>query len=204
MLRKYVITLKTPLAILALCLCSALSARAGTITFNTLPQPGPNTTFVGFNYTEIGFTFSSLGGLLTPNTGSGDYTGTGTLISGGGPINLVAAVASPFNVTSIDVSELNRGFFPITMTFTGLLQGGGTVTQTFVTNGVFGLDTFNLTGFTNLSSLAINSAGGATFQIDNVNVSSSTAPVPEPTTMLLLGTGLVGITAKVRKRRKAV
>lgn len=38
---------------------------------------------------------------------------------------------------------------------------------------------------------------------DLVFVVSETAPVPEPATMLLFGTGLAGVAARVRKRRRA-
>ncbi|MDQ3754187.1 MAG: PEP-CTERM sorting domain-containing protein, partial [Acidobacteriota bacterium] len=59
-------------------------------------------------------------------------------------------------------------------------------------------------------------SGSFTFQINDLSVNagqigafnaniigSQTAVIPEPATMLLLGTGLAGVASRVRKRRKS-
>jgi len=56
--------------------------------------------------------------------------------------------------------------------------------------------TFN-TGFNTLTGVA-----GGTFTVSGFAPVAPVAPVPEPATVLLLGAGLAGVAARVRKRRK--
>jgi hypothetical protein len=51
-----------------------------------------------------------------------------------------------------------------------------------------------------LSAEMLNTQGGP----EAFGVAKNNAPVPEPTTMLLLGTGLAGVAAKIRKRRRVM
>jgi len=115
----------------------------------------------------------------------------------------------------------SEGIYPIS--FSQLLTVNGQ-TQTLNFIGSLTIGTFS-------DSISILSSSPLLFQFDTFSVSASVLPVsifgqengayhdflqarfevvpndcdpvPEPTTMLLLGTGLAGIAAKVRKRRRA-
>jgi len=68
-----------------------------------------------------------------------------------GFVDVTSVDGLAFGVASLDVSEINGGIGPKTITFTGYLRTGGTVQQSYTTNSTFGRDTVTLSGFNNLS-----------------------------------------------------
>jgi len=107
-------------------------------------------------------------------------------------VDILSASASPFDTGAGVLRNLFLGATPginphpyirYTFDITSLVGAGGTFQLRFAE--------VDNQGFFNLG-------------VDNVSINATfgTTPIPEPTTMILLGTGLAGIAAKVRRGRK--
>ncbi len=164
---------------------------------------------------------------LRINVDNGSTLLDGTLAFAGGDPN---SGTDP-NVVGV-AYEPNRPGVPVELygidTTTGtLVEHDPPNAGTLITVGTMGIDAssdligFDISGLTNMAYAAFTISGGNPFSdLYTINtdtglatfvgsigggasiVDLSVQPVPEPATMLLLGTGLAGVAAKVRKRRK--
>jgi len=176
---------------------------SGTLTI-TLTNTLVNPTSVGQNISDLSFQAGTLTGTLTGSSGSlinvaanGTFSSAGTanptgwaLASSGGSFHLTVLGTSTAPARTIIGAPGAGGIYS---NANASIAGNGPHNPFLNQTATFTLSIPGLTSVTQLSNISFSFG---TTPGDNVPVTGA----PEPATMLLLGTGLLGVAGVVRRR----
>src|SRR5215213_8904073 len=208
MFRKALLTTAAAIAMLAL----SSVARADTITLTGVNGTGVTATISNYSLTGNQFTFTITNTSVPPGS-TGTITNIGFALPGDRLNNFQLVSSSNSNYKIVYDQNATSGSQNLVSSFDLVLCnkangncnfGGGSVANG-IAQGTSA--TFTISGdFSGLTADQIAHAIFARFQAVNgdlSDVATNTGAVPEPMTMILFGTGLAGIAARARRRRKA-
>ncbi len=199
-------------ACVAVLVATAGRSEAGIITFEAYAQAGAGADLYASPFDVDGYRFTGnlvVNDYIIFQTGSVHFSGSTALLPFSNETHTFRRIdGAAFSLNSFDYSEPQLA--PLsparTVTFTGNFVGGGTIIQAVTSDGVIGSQNAVFTGFSNLSSVVFEYETGSDsgFQLDNINVTSAAAAIPDPSTIVMfgIGAGVMGLVSIRRRRRE--
>jgi hypothetical protein len=197
--------LLTGLATGALILSLSTISTAAIIDFEGFAT----NTEITNQYQGLGVTFANIGsagtwgGISNGDPGNWDLEGTNGASFYGIQADAIISLSfdSIIDDFSLDTSRSLGSQNTNTFTLTAYLGGSSIAQQTITQAAINDWTTVSFTGFS-FDEVQLTSANGSrpVYGIDNVTFNES-APVPEPSTILLFGAGLAGLVGFNRRRK---